>query len=248
MTGDSASKAVPRDRHFQTTHWSIVLAAGRNSSPNSSEALASLCQTYWYPLYAYARRRVNDAHEAQDLTQGFFAQLLEKNYIAAAEPERGKFRAFLLTSFKNFLANEWDKARALKRGGGKAPIPLDFESGESRFSLEPTDDLTPDRLYEKQWALTLLTHVLGQLREESVRAGKEQQFEHLKEFITGPALPGGYTEAAGRLDMTEGAAKVAAHRLRRRYRDLLRAEISQTVYDPSEVDDEIRSLFATFAS
>jgi RNA polymerase sigma factor (sigma-70 family) len=235
-------------RHFATTQWSVVLAAGRRSSPDSSEALAALCQTYWYPLYAYVRRRVGNVHEAQDLTQAFFAKVLEKNYLAVAQPERGKFRAFLLTSFKNFLANEWDKARTLKRGGGKAPIPLDFESGESRFSFEPIDDLTPERLYDKQWALTLLKQVLGRLREEFMRAGKEQQFLHLKVFITGEASLGAYAEAARELGMTEGAAKVAAHRLRRRYRELLRAEIAQTVAEPSEVDDEIRSLFATLGS
>jgi len=242
------SNAAAGDRHFHTTHWSLVLAAGQRSSSRSNEALSALCQMYWYPLYAYVRRRVRDVAEAQDLTQGFFSQLLEKNHLAVAQPERGKFRAFLLTSFKNFLANEWDKANALKRGGGKAPIPLDFESGETRFSLEPTDDLTPDRLYDKQWVLTLLKQVLGQLREESILAGKERQFEHLKVFIAGQAAPGGYAEAAGKLGMTEGAAKVAAHRLRQRYRELLRAEIAQTVAEPSEVDEEIRSLFATLSS
>jgi RNA polymerase sigma-70 factor (ECF subfamily) len=242
------SDPAPDERHFQTTHWSLVLAAGHRSSSRSNDALAALCRTYWYPLYAYVRRRVRDVDEAQDLTQEFFSQLLEKNLFAVAHPERGKFRAFLLTSFKNFLANEWDKAKALKRGGGKAPIPLDFQSGESRFSLEPIDDLTPDRLYDKQWVLTLLKHVLGQLREESIRAGKEQPFEHLKVFITGEAAPGGYAEAAVKLGMTEGAAKVAAHRLRQRYRALLRDEIAQTVAEPSEVDDEIRSLFATLGS
>ena len=248
MTIDHSAESERSPRRFETTHWSVVLAAGHRSSPRSSEALASLCETYWYPLYAYVRRRVRDVDEAQDLTQGFFSHLLEKNYLAVAQPERGRFRAFLLTSFKNFLANEWDKAKALKRGGGKAPIPLDFESGETRFSLEPTDDLTPDRLYDKQWVLTLLKHVLGRLREESIRAGKEQQFEHLKVFITGQTAPGGYAEVAGKLGMTEGAAKVAAHRLRQRYRALLRDEISQTVAEPSEVDDEIRSLFATLGS
>ena len=224
------------------------MAAGLRSSTRSNDALAALCGAYWYPLYAYVRRRVRDVDEAQDLTQEFFSQLLEKNYLAVAQPGRGKFRAFLLTSFKNFLANERDKAGALKRGGGKAPIPLDFESGETRFSLEPIDDLTPDGLYDRQWVLTLLNHVLDRVREELIRAGKEQVFEHLKLFITGETVPGGYAEAAAKLGMTEGAAKVAAHRLRQRYRALLRDEISQTVAEPSDVDDEIRSLFATLGS
>jgi len=222
------------------------VAAGHRSSADSEAALAELCQTYWYPLYAYIRRRVRDVNEAQDLTQGFFTRLLEKNDIAAAQPERGRFRAFLLTSFKNFLSNEWDKLRALKRGGGQAPISLDFESGETRFCLEPSHDLTPDRLYDRQWTLTLLKRVLDRLRDESTRTGREQQFEHLKEFITGQPDEGGYADVAVRLGMTAGAAKVAAHRLRQRYRALLRSEIAQTVADPEQVDDEIRNLFATF--
>ena len=236
------------DLHFDTTHWSLVVAAGHRSSADSEAAMAELCQTYWYPLYAYIRRRVTDVNEAQDLTQGFFARLLEKNDLAAAQPERGRFRAFLLTSFKNFLSNEWDKLRALKRGGGQALISLDFESGETQFCLEPSHDLTPDRLYDRQWTLTLLKRVLDRLRDESTRTGREQHFEHLKEFITGQPDEGGYADVAVRLGMTAGAAKVAAHRLRQRYRALLRSEIAQTVADPKQVDDEIRNLFATFSS
>ena len=246
--GNSNCDPPSGERHFHTTRWSLVLAAGQRSTPNSQDALDALCRTYWYPLYAYVRRRVRDVDEAQDLTQSFFLQVLDKNYLGDAQPERGKFRAFLLTAFKNFLANEWDKAKALKRGGGRTSIPLDFESGEKRFRLEPTDDLTPDRLFDKQWAFTLLEHVLNRLREESVRSEKQEQFELLKVFITGSSVRGGFAEVAGKLGMTTGAAKVAAHRLRQRYRAILRDEILQTVAEPSEVDDEIRSLFAILGS
>lgn len=246
--GNSNCDPPPGDRHFHTTRWSLVLAAGQRSTPNSQDALDVLCRTYWYPLYAYVRRRVRDVDEAQDLTQSFFFQVLNKNYLGDAQPERGKFRAFLLTAFKNFLANEWDKAKALKRGGGRTSIPLDFESGEKRFRCEPIDDLTSDRLFDKQWALTLLEHVLNRLREESVCSEKQEQFELLKVFITGSSVPGGFAAVAGKLGMTTGAAKVAAHRLRQRYRAILRDEILQTVAEPSEVDDEIRSLFAILGS
>jgi len=233
---------------FDTTHWSVVLAAGHRSSPDSDKALESLCGTYWYPLYAYARRRVGDVHQAQDLTQEFFARLLEKNCVGLARPERGRFRSFLLTTFQHFLVNEFEKAKAQKRGGGRVPISLDFESADSRYSLEPVENLTPERLYEKQWALTLIDRVLDRLQEEFARAGKTQQFEHLKVFIYGKTAPRAYADAARELGMTEGAARVAAHRLRRRYRQLLWAEIAQTVAQPEEIDDEIRSLFAILGS
>ena len=233
---------------FRTTHWSMVLTAGRRSSPQSDEALAALCRIYWYPLYVYARRRASDPHEAQDLTQAFFARLLEKNTLAVADPQRGKFRSFLLTCFKNFLANERDKATAAKRGGGMSPIPLDFVWGESQFSREPVEKLTPDRHFDRQWALTLLDHVLETLRTEFRRASKEEHFDQLKAFIGGEDAAISYAEAAQRLGMTPGAAKVAAHRLRRRYRDLLRAEIAQTLADPEEVQEEINRLFAALGS
>ena len=242
-----AQSSVPAGAtQFTGTHWSIVLAAGHPSHPACRESLAKLCQAYWFPLYAYARRRTHDVHEAQDLTQEFFAELLEKNYLAVASPERGRFRAFLLTAFKHFMANEWDKARAQKRGGGVAAIPLDFVSGETRYALEPADELTPDRAFERQWVLSLLDRVLGQLREAFARDGKLDQFERLKVFITPQTSAVSHGDMARELGMTEGAVAVAAHRLRRRYRELLRAEIAQTVASPGEVDDEIRSLFAAF--
>jgi DNA-directed RNA polymerase specialized sigma24 family protein len=233
---------------FTGTHWSIVLAAGHQSHPACRQALAALCRAYWFPLYSYARRRVWDAHQAQDLTQEFFAELLEKNYLAVASPERGRFRAFLLTAFKHFMANEWEKARAQKRCGGVAPISLDFVSGETRYAVEPAGELTPDRAFERQWALSLLDRVLGQLREDFACDGKLDQFERLKVFITPQASTASHGDVARELGMTEGAVAVAVHRLRRRYRELLRGEIAQTVALPGEVEDEIRCLFAAFGS
>ena len=174
--------------------------------------------------------------------------MLEKNYVALARPERGRFRSFLLTTFNHFLVNEWEKAKAKKRGGGRVPISLDFDSAESRYTLESTENLTPERLYEKQWVLTLIDRVLDRLQEEFARAGKAKQFEHLKVFIYGRTAPGAYAQSARELGMTEGAARVAAHRLRRRYRQLLPAEIAQTVARPEEIEDEIRSLFAILGS
>ncbi|MAG93033.1 MAG: RNA polymerase subunit sigma-24, partial [Planctomycetaceae bacterium] len=203
-----------------------------------------LCETYWYPLYAYVRRRVLDVNEAHDLTQAFFAELLEKNYVGSATPERGRFRAFLLTAFKHFLSKEWDKAKAQKRGGGRAPIPLDLESADSRICIELPSALTADQLYERQWAVTLLGQTLDRLESELDRDGKASHFEELKGFIIGDHAGTTYADISTRLDMTEAAAKMAASRMRRRYRELLREEIAQTVAGPDDVDDELRNLFA----
>ena len=237
-----------RRDQFGSTHWSIVLEAAHESSPHSDEALATLCQTYWYPLYAYVRLRVSDVHEAQDMTQEFFTRLLEKNYLAQVTPDRGRFRSFLLTVFKHFLANEWKKARAQKRGGGQSDVSLDLASAETRFSLEPSDDLTPEKLYDKQWAETLVQHVLDVLRGEYVRGGREETFDRLKSFLGGHGRSDSYAAVAAQLGMSEGAVRVALHRMRQRYRELLRSEIAQTVSTQSEVDDEIRSLFAILGS
>jgi RNA polymerase sigma-70 factor (ECF subfamily) len=245
-TRNRANSISGGDRHFEATRWSVVLAAGHRSSPESQKALQSLCQTYWYPLYAYVRRRVPHVHQAQDLTQEFFTTLLERNALRAADRQRGRFRSFLLTSFKNFLADEWDKAKAQKRGGGRRAIPLDLKSAESRYALEPADDLTPERLYERQWALTLLDQVLNRLCDEFIAKGKQKQFQALKPLLGGENEPGSYEIAAGALGISLAAVKVAAHRMRRRYREILRAEIAETVAEPGEVDDEIRSLRATF--
>lgn len=226
---------------FATTQWSIVLAAHRGA-PDAREALASLCRVYWYPLYAYAKRRAGDEHEAQDLTQAFFSRLLEMNLVAVADPRRGRFRTFLLTTFKNFLANEWDKGQAKKRGGGQSLISLDFLEAESRYPID--SGASPERLFEREWVLGLLDQVLNRLREEFAAAGKAEHFEILKEFISGLPPGGSYQEAGRRLGITDNAAKVAAHRLRQRYRVILRDEVARTVAAPGDVDDEIRSLFA----
>ncbi len=228
---------------FATTRWSVVLTAGHGSSRDSRQALESLCKTYWYPLYAYVRRRVKDVNEAQDLTQAFFAELLEKNYVDSATPDRGRFRAFLLTAFKHFLSKQWSRAKAQKRGGGRAPIPLDFESADARCRIEPCAGLTAEQLYDRQWAVTLLDQIMERLESEFVRAGKAKLFEQLRGFIIGESSGTTYATVATRLQTTEAATKMAAHRMRHRYRELLREEIAQTVGGPGEVDDEIRKLF-----
>src|ERR1700733_2397909 len=178
-----ANSSLGGDRQFAATRWSVVLVAGHRSSPDSRRALASLCEVYWYPLYAYVRRRVTDVNDAHDLTQAFFAELLAKNYVGSAKAERGRFRAFLLTSLKHFLSKERERARAQKRGGGKAPIPLDFASADSRYRLEPAGGLTAEQIYDREWALALLGRILQRLEAESADAGKPEQFEQLKGFL-----------------------------------------------------------------
>ena len=229
---------------FATTHWSLVLAAGQRALPEGEKALASLCQAYWPAVYVFVRRQVADLHDAQDLTQAFFTQLLEKNLVAVAQPERGRFRSFLLAAVQNFLHNERDKQRALKRGGGKPVLALDFLQGDSRYSFEPADTLTPERLYERQWALALLAQVMVRLREEYAKAEKEAIFDLLKGFLSGAGADTSLADIARQLGISANAAKVAAHRLRKRYRDLLRAEVAHTLADPQEIDQEIRALFA----
>lgn len=231
------------NRHFATTQWSVVLAAGDARNVDSREALAQLCETYWYPLYVYVRRRTNSSHEAQDLTQAFFAHLLEKEAIAKAQPERGRFRAFLLSAFKNYLANEWTKAQAAKRGGGKTELSLDFASGDSRYQIEPAHDLTPEKLFERQWVTTLLDHVLDNLRSELAAAGKENHFHQLKTALLGDAAADDYEQAAQALGISPAAAKQAAYRLRKRYKELLRVEVGRTVADRGDIDEEIHGLF-----
>jgi len=218
---------------FPTTRLSLVLAA----SAHSKEALADLCSLYWHPLYAYVRRQGHDAEEAQDLTQSFIARLLEKNTLQKFQEQRGRFRSFLLASLKHFLANERDSARAQKRGGGQASISIDS-------ALDPSDNLTPEKAFEKQWALGLLARVLARLREEFVQAGKREQFDRLRGHLTGDddAIP--YRDLAREMKMTEGAVKVAVHRLRQRFHDALREEISMTVAHPEDIGDEIRYLMS----
>ncbi|MEM7393089.1 MAG: sigma-70 family RNA polymerase sigma factor [Verrucomicrobiota bacterium] len=228
---------------FPETRWTMVMSAGRESSPDSRRALTELCEQYWHPLYAYARRRAANLHEAQDLTQGFFAELLEKNYAGTATPQRGRFRGFLLTAFKHFMSKQWEKARAQKRGGGHVPISLDFKSADSGLQLEPAGGLTPEQLYDKQWGLTLLDRVMDRLQHDFESTGKSGQFEALKGFLIGDHPGQTYADVAVELSMTESAVKKAASRMRQRYRRLLREEIRQTVSCPEDVEDELRRLF-----
>jgi RNA polymerase sigma-70 factor (ECF subfamily) len=234
----------PNVRRFATTRWSLVAAAGQVGSPQSREALATLCQVYWYPLYAYARRHLPNAHDAQDLTQAFFAELLEKDYLQTADRQRGKFRSFLLTAFKHFLSRERERSRTQKRGGGRSQVSLDFQGGERRYQLEPIDHATPETIYERRWALAILERALARLRQEFADAGKEKLFERLKGALAGEGLQESYARIAQELGISEQAVKVAVHRLRRRYQELLRGEIAQTVASPEEVDEELRDLFA----
>ena len=244
MSSPSSSADAGPQRVFATTHWSVVLSAGRKEDAECGQALAALCQAYWYPLYAYVRRRGYPAHEAQDLTQEFFLQLLEQESIQVADPQRGKFRSFLLASLQNFLANEWRQGQAKKRGGGKRAVSLDLAAGESRYGLEPADPMTPERIFERRWALTLLDAALTRLREEFAAAGKGELFDRLKEYLGGQASGSPYAATAAELQMTEGAVKVAVHRLRRRCRDVLREAIAETVANAAEIDSELQQLFA----
>jgi RNA polymerase sigma-70 factor (ECF subfamily) len=243
--GDSFDlRAASPQRNFATTRWSLVAAAARGESAEAQEALASLCGIYWYPIYAYARRQISAVEDAQDMTQAFFAQVLEKGYLQSADPLRGKFRSFLRTAFDHFLAKERDRANAQKRGGGRPHLSLDMQAGERRYSREPTDHATPGSIFERRWALTILEQTLARLRQEFADAGKDKIFDKLKQALTGdgPAEP--YSAIAAQLEISEQAVKVAVHRLRRRYAELIRAEIAQTVGSPDEIEDELRDLFA----
>lgn len=234
----------PAPRKFSTTRWSLILAASQGSTPEAHEALSSLCALYWYPLYAFTRHQGYSPEDAQDRVQGFFTRLLEKNDLAAVDRQRGRFRSWLLAALKHYLVNEWDREHAQKRGGGQTLISIDGATAEGRYSLELSHDLSPEKLYERRWALTLLEHVLATLAAECARLGKQVLFETLRGTLAGGVEQGAYPQLARELGMTPGAVKVAAHRLRGRYRELLRLEISQTVQHPEEVDDEIRLLLA----
>lgn len=229
---------------FNTTHWSVVLAAGQAATPQAGDALERLCGTYWFPLFAYLRRSGYEFPDAQDLTQAFFAHLLEKNRLRSVNPGKGKFRSFLIASLKNFLANEWHKRQTLKRGGHVAFLPLDAEVGEARYRREPAHDSTPDKAFEQSWALALLDKVLNQLRAEHGDEAKRRLFEALQVYLSGDKGGVSYAEMAARLNLTEGSVKMAVLRMRRRFGELLREEIAHTVAKPEEIDEEIRCLFA----
>jgi RNA polymerase sigma-70 factor (ECF subfamily) len=228
---------------FPTTSWTIISAANRNSS-SSADALSKLCATYWLPIYSFVRRRGYSREEAEDLTQEFFARVLQHGSFAEARRERGRFRSFLLASVTHFLANEWDRSTAQKRGGTCPTLSLDFEASEERFHHEPFHELTPEALFKRQWALAALDHVLVRLREEFDRKGQSAQFDQLRVFLTGDQDRGSYDEAARALALSAAAVRTAVHRLRRRYTEVIREEIAATVADPGEVDDEIRFLLA----
>jgi len=246
----SNQKSVQAAGCFTSTQWSLVLAAGQRSTPEAEQALAKLCGAYWPPIYAYLRRRGYSTPEAEDLTQSFFVRLLEKNYLRDANPERGKFRSFLLASLKHFLANEWDRAQARKRGGQFQFIGLEEIAAQENARQLDRYTLTPEEQFERQWALTALNRVFARLEEEYKDAGKARLFDHLKDFLIGTdGLP--YQQVAVSLEMSEGAVKTAVHRLRGRFRKLLRAEIAETLPHPDnqdEVDGEIRYLLKTLTS
>ena len=233
---------------FATTHWSVVLVAGGRTSPQADEALQVLCRTYWYALYAFVRRQGYSVTDAQDLTQGFFAQFLEKKYIERADPERGRFRTFLLACLKNFLANEWDRAQTVKRGAAHKIISWDDHVAENQFTSEPATGVSPEDAFEKRWAGMLLEQVLLRLREEFVAAGKIEAFDPLKKFLWGADSSVSYAELSAQLGLSEGAARVAVHRFRHRYRELLRKGVADTVADPKDVDDELRHLISVISS
>jgi len=240
--GDQESQTPPKEKWFATTHWSVVLTAGHDSAPGAQEALEKLCRTYWYPLYAHVRRLGHSPEDAQDLTQAFFAKLLEKKSLRHAQKERGRFRTFLLTSLKNFVSHEWERAQTAKRGGGSTHLSWDQTSAEERYRLEPASDLTPDKVFEQRWAMTLFQEALARLREESVAAGKSDRFEQLKGFLTEEPAEGAYKAVAGRLGMSSDSVAVSVHRLRQRYGELVREAIAQTVATAAEMQEELRYL------
>jgi RNA polymerase sigma factor (sigma-70 family) len=233
---------------FAQTHWSVVLsAAGRQNPSHAAESLEKLCSLYWRPLYAYVRRQGESPHDAQDLTQEFFLRLLKKDYLQAVDQGKGRFRSFLLAALKHFLSNERDRARAQKRGGGQSPLPLDFSGEETQVGFQPADGLTPEILFERRWATTLLEQALARLRQQYAGQGKEPLFEQLKTTLTESRGTVAYSALAATLNMSEAAVKMAVHRLRDRYRGCLREEIAQTVASEGEIEDELRHVMGAFA-
>lgn len=228
---------------FATTRWTVVRAAGNRGTPQAEVALEELCRTYWFPLYAYVRRHGHSREDAEDLTQAFFARLLEKNYLEGISNDGGKFRAFLLIAVKRFMTNEWRRAHRQKRGGGVTPLSLDWQDADARYRIDPADNVSPDKLYDRAWALTVLERVITQLRDEFLAEGKVKIYDQLKQFLVVGKSEIPYAKAAAALEISEGAVRVAVHRLRRRYRELLRDEIAQTLSDPAQADEEMGVLF-----
>lgn len=238
------SYSVSGAGRFATTHWSVVLQAGQPGAPGYQQALETLCRGYWFPLYAYLRRHGYDSHQAEDYTQAFFCRVLEKQVLRSADSKRGRFRSFLLATLKNFLADERDRARAQKRGGGRKLLSIDFNEAENQYALEPADRLSPEKLFDKSWALTVLERTMACLKTELAGKNKKELFDHLKIYLTAEKGSIPYRDTAAELNMTEAAVRTAVHRLRRHYRKSLRDEIAQTVATEDQIDEEIDDLFA----
>jgi DNA-directed RNA polymerase specialized sigma24 family protein len=245
MRSSGGAETPGGQNRFATTQWSLVLAAGRHGSAGAEEALARLCSLYWYPVFAFVRRRGHPKDAAEDLTQGFFTRLIEKGALGHADRNRGRFRSFLLTACQHYLSNERDRAQAEKRGGGLLPVSIDIAAAEGRYERALAHGETPERLYDRQWCLVLLAGVLDDVHEDYKTAGKGRLFERLKDFLTGDDDAGTHADAARDLGMTPAAVKVAVHRLRRRYREALRRRVADTVETDQEIDDEIRHLLKT---
>src|SRR6202049_1001627 len=246
MTNGQTIHTLQGSSQFPTTRWTLVVAAADPQRKEARSALVSLCEGYWYPLYAYVRRRGYPADQAQDLTQEFFIRVLEGRYLDRADPEKGRFRSFIMTSLKFFVADEEDRQRAHKRGGGMV-VSLELSSGEDRYHREPAHDETPERIFERRWALSVLDRVVERLRNEFVQHGRPEHFEQLKMFLLGKS-GGPFAALAREMNTSEGALKVAIHRLRKRYRELFRQEIADTVADPGEVESELRYLAAVLTT
>jgi RNA polymerase sigma-70 factor (ECF subfamily) len=244
---DAEQQGVSSRATFTATHWSVVLSAKDHASTKSAAALETLCGRYWYPLYTFIRRKGYGPHDAQDLTQSFFARLLEKDYLKSVDPTKGKFRSFLLGSLEHFLVNEWRRTQTQKRGGKAAFVSLDEHQAEQKYLQMPASELSPEKLFEQQWATTLLEQVLAQLRDEFIASGKWHTFEELKVFLTGEKKAVSYGDLAKKLSTTEGALKMTVSRMRQRYGELLRLEIANTVSSPAEVEEELRALLAALS-
>jgi RNA polymerase sigma-70 factor (ECF subfamily) len=243
-TGQKKGSSSFKDAHFTTTHWSLVLAAGSPESPRQKEALEMLCRMYWYPLYAYLRRDGYNTDEAEEHTQAFFAHILEKEFFSKVAPKPAKFRSFLLIALKHFLIDKFHHIAAAKRGGEKKRLPFDFEAGEKRYTFEPSHNLSPEKIFERSWALTLLDETLNRLENELASMKKQQLFNALRNHLCGNIDTVSYRDIAARLGMTEAAVKVTVYRLRKRFREILRDEISQTVDSPEHIEEELQALRA----
>lgn len=241
-----SATSLPGGVEFATTRWTVVLAAGDAEHPHADRALATLCQTYWMPLYAFVRRRGYAADDAADLVQDFFARMLERSLLGQADRDRGRFRTFLLAALSHFLANEWNRQRTLKRGGAQPPISWDAQAAEHRYLREAAETETPATAFDRHWAEALLQRALDQLRRHYAAIGKADLFGALEPCLSGENLAPSYRELAGRLGLSEGALRVAAHRLRRGFGEILRLEVAHTVATPTEIDDELRYLFGLF--